>query len=89
MSDADYNKRIQEKVSAAERAIAILKREVAEIADEGGVTAYWGEYGENGQTYYPAGTNVNDHYMGWRGSEYADENGILQQGVWISSSELC
>lgn len=89
MEKRDYEKEIREKTEAAEAIIERLKDEVALLADEGGVQAYWGEYGENGQTYYPKGTDINDAYLGWRGSEYADENGILTEGIWISSSEMC
>ena len=80
---------IREKTKAAEAQMEKVKAEVANLADQAGVQAYWGEYGENGQTYYPKGTNINDEYLGWRGSDAADENGILTQGIWVSSSEMC
>lgn len=85
----EIEKLIREKTAAAEAYAEAVKEEVAELADQAGVQAYWGEYGENGQTYYPKGTNINDEYLGWRGSDNADENGILTQGIWISSSEMC
>jgi hypothetical protein len=79
---------IREKTAAAEAYMESVKDEVAELADKAGVQAYWGEYG-SGETYYPVGTDVNAEYIGWEASEYADENGILTQGVWISSSSMC
>ena len=80
---------IRKKTKEAEQIIEKIKDEVAELADKGGVQAYWGEYGENGQTYYPKGTDIEDNYLGWRASEYADEDGKLTEGMWISSSEMC
>ena len=82
-------KEIREKVSKGEDFIEKLKDEIAELADKGGVTAYWGEYGTSGETYYPKGTDVEAHYIGWQASQYADDNGILTEGLWISSSEMC
>lgn len=81
-------KLINEKTRAAEDYIDSVKAEIAELADKAGVQAYWGEYG-NGETYFPVGTDVQAEYLGWEGSEYADENGILTEGVWISSSSMC
>lgn len=81
-------KEIREKVSEGEAFIEKLKDEIAELAEKGGVTAYWGEYG-SGETYYPKGTDVEKHYIGWHASQYADDNGILTEGLWIASSEMC
>ena len=79
---------IREKTKAAEAYMEGVKAEVAELADKAGVQAYWGEYG-SGETYYPVGTDVEAEYIGWEASQYADENGILTQGLWISSSSMC
>lgn len=88
MTERNYAKEIEEKTRHAEKVIAELKLEVELLADAGGVKAYWGEYG-SGETYYPVGTNIHDEYIGWEASEYADENGLLTQGLWISSSAMC
>ena len=67
---------IREKTKAAEAYMEGVKAEVAELADKAGVQAYWGEY-SSGETYYPKGTNINNEYLGWRGIDAADENGIV------------
>lgn len=89
MEKRDYDKEIQELTKAAEEYVETVKDQIAALADEGGVQAYWGEYGENGQTYYPKGTDIEEYYLGWRASEYADAEGKLTQGIWVSSSEMC
>lgn len=89
MEQRNYDKEIHELTKAAEEYVETVKDQIAALADEGGVQAYWGEYGENGQTYYPKGTDIEEYYLGWRASEYADEEGKLTQGIWVSSSEMC
>lgn len=89
MEKRDYTKEIADKTKAAERFVETIKDEIARLADEGGVQAYWGEYGDGGQTYFPKGTDVEEHYLGWEGSQNADEDGKLTQGMWISSSSMC
>jgi len=79
---------IRAKTKAAEEYMEGVKAEVADLADKAGVQAYWGEYG-SGETYYPVGTDVEAAYIGWEASQYADENGLLTQGMWISSSSMC
>lgn len=79
---------IKKITELAEAAFEKAKDQVAELANNAGILAYWGEYG-NGETFYPEGTDINEHYLGWEGSQYADENGILTHGVWIASSSLC
>lgn len=89
MEKRNYEQEIREKTEAAERFVESVKDEIARLADEGGVTAYWGEYGDGGQTYFPKGTDIEENYLGWEASEYADENGKLTKGMWISSSSMC
>lgn len=88
MDKQEIVKLIREKTKAAEAQIEAIKDEIAELADQAGVQAYWGEYG-SGETYYPVGTDVEEAYIGWQASQYADENGKLTEGLWIASSELC
>lgn len=78
---------IEKKTKEVEEIIENVKDEIAALADEGGVLAYWGEYG-SGETYYPKGTDVEKYYISWH-SEHYSENGKLTQGLWISSSEMC
>lgn len=89
MENRDYAKEIKERTQEAERFISAMKEDIARLADEGGVQAYWGEYGDGGQTYFPKGTDIEENYLGWEASEYADENGKLTEGMWISSSSMC
>ena len=83
----NFDKEIQQKTSEAEDLIRKVKREIAAIAEEGRTTAYWGEYGENGQTYYSKGyieDNKGNYIVDWLFSDYQ-----YQPGSWISSSEMC
>lgn len=89
MDKKEIENLIREKTKAAEAQMEIVKAEVADLADQAGVQAYWGEYGEGGQTYFPKGTDIRENYLGWEASEYADENGKLTEGMWISSSSMC
>ena len=90
----EYND--QKSARAAVRAIADamegqLLGEIAGIADEYNFEAHIGDYG-NGQTYYPAGTDVAENYLEHiadsNGVE-VDENGWTTEGMWVSSSEMC
>ncbi|AHY25106.1 hypothetical protein AVV36_gp144 [Pectobacterium bacteriophage PM2] len=86
-----------DKKSAQEAIKALLEpvdlERAERLADQYGVYAHMGEYGDGGKTYYPKGTNVKDNYI----CEYAlsnnnasiNEDGELESGVWISSSEMC
>lgn len=88
MDKQEIQKQITEKKKNADVLIEQIKEEIATLADQGGIQAYWGEYG-SGETYFPVGTDINAEYIGWEAREYADENGILTEGVWISSSSMC
>lgn len=87
---------VAKDAQSAAKAIEALLNSVDEykatkIADEYGICAYRGEYG-NGETYYPKGTNAEENYI----DRYAEENGIdidengnITEGFWVSSSEMC
>ena len=84
----NFDKEIQDKTSEADKLIAKLKKEIADLADEGRTTAYWGEYG-NGETYYSKGyveDNKDNEEVEWLfGDDYAE----FEPGEWISSSSTC
>lgn len=80
---------------AAVRAIAEamegqLLGEIAGIADEYNFEAHIGDYG-NGQTYYPAGTLIEENYLERVVHEQGIENDghAITEGMWVSSSEMC
>lgn len=91
MENRDYAKEIKERTQEAERFISAMKEDIARLADEGGVHAYWGEYG-SGETYYPKGTNAEDNYLKWYCRDYdigLDDEGNLLRGAWVASSDMC
>ena len=90
-SKKDIEALIKKKTKEAEEILYRLKGEIAKLADAGGVEAYWGEYG-SGETYYPAGTDVEANYLESVCYDYdipIDEEGKLLQGAWVSSSSMC
>lgn len=88
MDKSVIEKEIREKTKAAEAYMQSVKEEIAILADKARVRAYWGEYG-SGETYYPVGTDVQAEYIRWQTSDITDENGLLTEGIWIASSDMC
>lgn len=67
-------------------------RRAEDLADQYGICAYMGEYGDGGKTYYPKGTNAEDNYITYpveRDGVEIDEDGNIKEGIWVSSSEMC
>ena len=83
----NFEKEIQDKTNEADKIIEKLKREIADIAEEGRTTAYWGEYGVDGQTFYSEGyieDNKDSDEIQWLFNNYH-----FDPSTWISSSETC
>lgn len=90
MTDVDYDKLISEKEREGQKVIQKIKAEIAELAEKGRTTAYWGEYG-SGETYYSKGY-VEDNIDADGQVDYIDfASGSwgYQPGSWIASSDLC
>lgn len=87
MSDVNYNKLIQDKVTEGEALVQKIKDQIEELAEAGRTTAYWGEYG-SGETYYSVGY-VQDNIDSDGEVDYLDFEDEYEAGSWISSSETC
>lgn len=82
---------IKKKVKEMEQAQRKFRKEIEELCEQFQEQAWIGDYG-NGETYYPTGTPVADHYIDFICEDYGvelDENGLTTRGVWISSSSMC
>lgn len=90
MTDVNYDKLIQDKVTEGEALVQKIKDQIEELAEAGRTTAYWGEYG-SGETYYSTGY-VEDNKDAEGQVDYidfGDSNWSHAPGSWIASSDMC
>lgn len=82
---------IKAKVKEMEESQQKFRAEIEALCEQFQEQAWIGDYG-NGETYYPTGTNAEEHYITYVCGDYdvdIDENGLTTEGLWISSSQMC